>query len=169
MLLSRALVENNRNVSTNFFAATIENENETVEVFRENVWKNLCFLNAIKPDFNMEKVNHWENTSFYVNQAYLTLKKNKKIFYCEYFILGQIDKSSNHPENISSYTLNENEVRMVRPKYDTNTGQFKDLYETIGFLVVRRAPQNGKVANNYSDLYYFLLSITDRLEEINKY
>ena len=58
MLLSRALVENNRNVSTNFFAATIENENETVEVFRENVWKNLCFLNAIKPDFNMEKVNH---------------------------------------------------------------------------------------------------------------
>ena len=58
---------------------------------------------------------------------------------------------------------------MVRPKYDTNTGQFKDLYETIGFSAVRRAPQNGKVANNYSDLYYFLVSITDRLEEINKY
>ena len=67
MSLSRALVENNRNVNTNFFAATIENENETVEVFRENVWKNLGFLNAIKPDFNMEKVNHRENTSFYVN------------------------------------------------------------------------------------------------------
>ena len=68
----------------------------------------MAFLNAIKPDFNMEKVNYQENNLFYINQAYLTIKKNKNIFYCDYFILGQIVESSNPPENISSYTLKEN-------------------------------------------------------------
>ena len=99
---------------------------------------------------------------------------------------------------------------MIRPKHDTSTGQFKGLYEAIGFLVVRGATEeiffnygfdqskskilyshyrrkipssfsgtifnhrrsiieNGEVENNYSNLYYFLPSITDRLEEINKY
>ena len=89
MSLSKASVENNHNVSTNFFAATIENENETVVVFGDRVWKKHGFFNAIKPDFNMEKVNHPVNTLFYINQAYLTVKNNKIIFYCDDFILGQ--------------------------------------------------------------------------------
>ena len=29
---------------------------------------------------------------------------------------------------------------MIRPKYNTSTGEFKGLYKTIGFLVVRGAP-----------------------------
>ena len=103
--------------------------------------KNTVFFNAINPDFNMEKVNYPENTWFYINQAYLTVKKEKNIFYCDYFIFGQMINSSNPPENISSYTLKENEVRMIRPKYDRSTGQFKSLYETVGFLVVRRSPE----------------------------
>ena len=78
MSLFKASVENNCNVSTNFFAATIENENETVEVSTKIFWKNHGFFNAIKPDFNMEKVNYPENILFYINQAYLTVKKNKK-------------------------------------------------------------------------------------------
>ena len=140
----------------------------------------------------------------------MTVKKNKKIFYCDYFILGQIVESSNPLEKLSSYTLKDNEVRIIRPKYDTSTDQFKGLYKTIGFLVVGGAPdeiffhygydsnkskiiyshyrrkisssfsgnifnlhqsiiENGEVENNYSNLYYFLPSITDRSEEINKY
>ena len=141
MSLSKASVENNHNVSTNFFAATIENENETVVVFGDRVWKKHGFFNAIKPDFNMEKVNHPVNTLFYINQAYLTVKNNKKIFYCDDFILGQIIESSNPPENILSYTLKENEFRMIRPKYDRSTGQFKGLYETVRVLVVRGSPE----------------------------
>ena len=107
MSLSKASIENNRNVNTNFFAATIENENETVEVSGEKIWKKHDFFNAIKSDFNMEKVNYPENTLFYINQAYLTVKKNKKIFYCNYFILGQIVENSNPPEkNLEKLILN---------------------------------------------------------------
>ena len=142
MSLSKASIENNRNVNTNFFAATIENENETVEMSGEKILKKHDFFNAIKSDFNMEKVNYPENTLFYINQAYLTVKNNKKIFYCDYFILilGQIVESSNPLENISTYTLKENEVRMIRPKYNTSTCEFEGLYKTIGFLVVKGAP-----------------------------
>ena len=206
MSLSKASVKNNRNVSPNIFAATIENVNETVEVSGEKVWKKHGFFNAIKPDFNMEKVNYPENTLFYINQSYLTVKNNKNIFYCNYFILDQIFESSNRPEN----TLRENKVRMTRPKYNTSTGEFKGLHKTIGFLVVRGAPdeiffnysydqnkskvlyyyyrrkipsslsgtifnrhrgmiENGEAENDYSNIYYFLPSITDQSEEINKY
>ena len=80
MSLSKALVENICNARTNFFAAAIENENELVEVSGERVCKKHGFFNAINPDFNMEKVNYPENTWFYINQAYLTVKK-KKIYF----------------------------------------------------------------------------------------
>ena len=136
MSLSKASIENNRNVNTNFFAATIENENETVEMSGEKIWKKHDFFNAIKSDFNMEKVNYPENPLFYINQAYLTVKNNTKIFYCDYFILilGQIVESSNPLENISTYTLKE------YFEYNTSTGEFEGLYKTIGFLVVTGAP-----------------------------
>ena len=85
----------------------------------------------------MEKVNFLENILIYFNQTYLTIKKYKKIFYCDYFILGQIVESSNPPQNVSSQTLKESRVKMVRPRYDPKTSEFKGLYETLGYLVLR--------------------------------
>ena len=49
----------------------------------------------------------------------------------------QIVEVSNSPENISTYQLKEREVRIVRPKYNRETGEFLGLYETIGFIVIR--------------------------------
>ena len=85
----------------------------------------------------MEKVNFPENTLLYINQVFLTVKKNKMIFYCGYYVLGQIVEASNTPQDVSSYTLKENEVKMVKPQQDPKTGEFKGLYKTVGFLVVR--------------------------------
>ena len=115
MSLSKASVEDNRNVSMNFFAAAIENENKTIAVSGEKIWKKHGFFNAMKPDFNAKKVNYPENTLFHINQGYLTVKKNKKTFCCDYFNLGRVIESSNLPENISSYTVKENKVRIMRP------------------------------------------------------
>ena len=88
----------------------------------------------------MEKVNFLENILIYFNQTYLTIKKYKKIFYCDYFILGQIVESSNPPQDVSSQTLKENRVKMVRPRCDPKTSEFKGLYETLGYLVLRGSP-----------------------------
>ena len=89
----------------------------------------------------MKKVNFPENALFYLNQSYLTVKKNKKIYYCDFFIVGQIVEASNPPEDMSTYVLKESEVKMVRPKYNPETGEFLGLYETVGFMVVRGSPE----------------------------
>ena len=47
----------------------------------------------------------------------------------------------NPPQDVSSYTLKENEVKMVSPKYDSKIGEFKWLYKTIGYLNVRDSPE----------------------------
>ena len=144
------------------------------------------------------------------DQAFLTVKKNKKSFYCDYYVLGQTVEASNTLQDISSYTLKEKEVKMVRPQYNPETGKFKGLYETAGFLVVRGSPEevffnygydkeksktlfshyrrkipnsfsgtifnghrtmieSGEVESEMSNIFFFLHSITDRSEEINKY
>ena len=159
----------------------------------------------------MEKVNFQENTLFYLNQSYLIVKKKKKIFfYCDHFIVGQIIELSNLAQDVSSCTLKENEVKMVRPRYDPEAGEFKSLYETIGYLVLRDSPkkvvlnygfdrekskvlhsscrrripnslsgtmfnrhrmmiESREVDSYFSNIYFYLSAITDRLEEINQY
>lgn len=99
---------------------------------------------------------------------------------------------------------------MIRPCYDPEMGEFKGLYETIGYLFVRGSPkklffnyeynrekpkvfyslyrrritnsffgtifnrhkemiESGEGEIEYSNIYFFLPSITDRYEEKNKY
>ena len=45
------------------------------------------------------------------------------------------------PQDVSSYTLKENKVKMVRPCYNPKTGEFERLYKTIGYLILRGSPE----------------------------
>ena len=47
----------------------------------------------------------------------------------------------NPPQDVFSYTLKENEVKMVGSRYDLQIGEFKGLYETIRYFVVRGSPE----------------------------
>ena len=68
------------------------------------------------PTVGWKKVNYPENTTLYLNQAYLTVKKIKRIYICDFFTLEQIVEAANPPEDNSTYVLKENEVKMIRPK-----------------------------------------------------
>ena len=139
--MSKAITENDKNVSTKIVVATFENEIGSEEVSAERVWRQYGFFDSRKSNYSMEKVNYSENTILYLNQAYLTVKKNqKKIYYCDFFVLGQIVEAANPPEDISTYVLKANEVKIIRPKYNGETGEFLGLYETVGFMVVRGSP-----------------------------
>ena len=46
-----------------------------------------------------------EMTIFYVNQAYQSYKDNKKVYYCDFFILGQVTPCLNPPEDLKNYEL----------------------------------------------------------------
>ena len=89
----------------------------------------------------MEKLNFPENSLIYFNQAYLTVKKNKKIFYCNFSLLGQIVEVLNLLQDVSSHTLREDELKMVKPRYNAETGKFLGLYEKIGYMVIGGSPK----------------------------
>ena len=116
--LSKASIENNHNGNTNFFAATIENENETVELSGGKIWNKHGFLNVIRSNFHMEKVNYLnypENTLFYINQAYLTVKRTKR-----YFIVITSSSARLYMNDISNSNLTRN-VDGVRSRREVDT------------------------------------------------
>ena len=75
-------------------------------------------------------------TIFYVNLAYLSYKDNKKIYYTDVYILGQVVPLLNSPEDLKNYELKSNEVKIIKPKYDPISGEFLRLVECLGYLTV---------------------------------
>lgn len=105
------------------------------------------------------------------------------------FILGQVIPTTNVLKNIGSYQFAANKVKLIRPIYNTNTGLSKGsrkLLLTLMLEVTRiknRIPivfsrtvfmkhmpkmLNGKT-NNFSRLFYFLPSTTDKKKEMNQH
>ena len=60
-----------------------------------NLWKKNGFFNLQLCIFSLEKPNLPENTIFYINQGYLSYKDNKKVYYNDVFITGQITPLQN--------------------------------------------------------------------------
>ena len=89
-------------------------------------------------DFHVIKENCLENSILYINQGYLKIKEKKKFYYADHYILGHINECINPPEDLHNYVCKEREIKMYRPRHDPVTGQFLGLYESLGFIVVRR-------------------------------
>ena len=101
-----------------------------------NVWRNFGFFKQQACDFSNEKANMPEMTIFYVDQAYQSYKDNNKVYYCDFYILGQVTSCLNPLEGLKNYKFKLNEAKIFRPKYDTVSGEFLDLVETLGYLTV---------------------------------
>ena len=71
------------------------------------------------------------------------------------------------PEEIFfNYSFDQNKSKTL---YSHCRRKIPSSFSGTIFNCHRSMIENGEVENNYSNLYYFLPSITDRLEEINKY
>ena len=168
------------------------------------------FFSSQVSDFSLEEANLLENTIFYVNQGNISYKDNK-IYYTDIFIVGQIAHLLNQPEKLDEYELKENEVKILRAKYDTTTGQFLGLENCLAYVTVcgdfqeeffdyGYSKDNSKilysthkmkvpnsfsstifnrhriqyesgafVETEFSNIFFFLPSTVDRIEDINKY
>ena len=62
-----------------------------------DVRKKFGFFKQQACDFSLEKANMPEMTIFYVNQAYQSYKDNKKVYYCDFYVLGQVTPCLNPP------------------------------------------------------------------------
>lgn len=49
----------------------------------------------------------------------------------------QVNQCLNPPGNLNNHQFQEDEAKISRPRYDMLTGQFLELYETLGYLTVR--------------------------------
>ena len=90
----------------------------------------------------MIKEDYPKNSIVYISQGFLTIKDNKIFYYDDHYLLDQINKCINPPEDIHNYICKEIWIKTYHPRYDPVTGQFLDLYESLGFIVVRGDPDN---------------------------
>ena len=78
-----------------------------------------------------------ENTLFYVNQGYQSCKDNKKVYYNDIFIIAQIMPLAHQPKDLESYVLNDDEVKILRSRYDPVSGEFLGIEYCIAVITVR--------------------------------
>ena len=126
--MTKNIFSNNR-VETEITAEKTSLKRNTVDV-----WPDYGY-------FGIEKENFPEKSIFYLNQGYQSVKYNKKIYYADMFLTGQVNECLSPPEDLHSYECGDSEVKMYGPKYDKMMGAFLGLYETLGYIMVRRNPQ----------------------------
>lgn len=124
------------NVSTRTELA-ISAEKESGKKNRIHLFEKNGFFGLQVCDFSIEKANLPENTIFFVNQGYLNFKDNKRIYYNDIFIIEQITPLLNQPENINQYSPKEDEVKILRPKYNDKTGSFLGLEYCVAYSTFR--------------------------------
>ena len=95
--ISQAVRDANRiSMTKNFFGdgmveTTLVAEKSSFKRNTTDLWPKFCFFKQQPCDYGTEKENYPENTVFYINQAYQSYKDNKKVYYADYFIIGQIN------------------------------------------------------------------------------
>ena len=123
--MTKNLVLPDKNIETTIVATKFENRNgkSTTRVLPE-----YGYFKQQSCDFGIEKKKFPENSIIYINQGYLTIKDNKKLYYADYYIIGQINECINPPEDLENYVCQDREVKIYRPRYDPITGSFLKLY-----------------------------------------
>ena len=123
-----------------------------------DVWPNYNYFKQQACDFALDKENMSENSIIYMNQGYQSWKDNKKIYYVNYYILGQVNESLNPPENLEIHEFKYREVKLYCPQFDNVTGNFEGLYETLGYIMAHGdmgehfldSKQNSKILHSFT-------------------
>ena len=134
IILSKELNEKDRSLKSQLLISTPkEKEKNSSE---PGFWEN-GFFGEVITDFNIHKKDFSENNLVYINQANLTIHKTEQIIYSDYIISGQVIPLKNPPENLVTYECKEREVKILVPLYDTTTGEFKGIKQTLGCIILR--------------------------------
>ena len=106
-------------METKIIASKFNEEIETIisgqrtVTYGQQLWPKLGYFSGQTNNFNMQTLNYSGNSIIYVNQGYLTMKQDKRMFYADYHIRGQISEALDVPENISNYVCKERKVKII--------------------------------------------------------
>ena len=104
------------------------------------MWKTNSFFADESCDFSIEKANMPENTLFYVNHGYQSYKDSKKVYCNDIFIIAQIMPIAHQPKDIESYELKNDEVEILRPKYDPTNCNFLGIEYCAALITIKNDP-----------------------------
>ena len=108
----------------------------------KKIWAKDGFFGEQRSDLTLLKADFLENLLVYVNQGTVsTVKGGDQAIYLVTIALGQVIPLANSPPDIEDYICQENEVKMLVPLYDVNTGDFKGVEKRLGLIVVRGDPE----------------------------
>ena len=93
-----------------------------------------------KSDYSMEKVNFPENTLLCVNQSYLTIKTSKDLLLWLFYNSTSCRVLEPSSGCFLLHSKGERGKDGQAPLY-SKTGEFKGLWKTINYLVVRGSPE----------------------------
>ena len=137
--LSMEKVIENGDGRTELSVSTVNNSEEKKKSV--SLWKNFGCFGSESCNFSIEKANLLANTIFYVNQGYQSFKDNKKVYYQDVFIVAQIMSLAHQPKDIESYKLKEDEVKILRSRYDPVSGEFLGMKYYVALITVRNDPE----------------------------
>ena len=118
MSLTKTPTKNNQNFLTQLVAARLEKEDGTIEVSGKKVGKSFfSFLIQIGLITTFH-LNILENIVFYVNQAYLSVQKKKKIIIVIIKSFPSLLRHRIHQITLTleTYVLKDREIKLIRPR-----------------------------------------------------
>ena len=134
LLLSKEMSDKDKSMKTQLMLKS-EPQNK---LSGEQIWKKNGFFKDVRAQLSLEKVNIPENCLIYINQGFLSTVKNGEIaMYLDNFIIGQLIIAANQPKDIESYVCASNEVKLLSPVYELESGQFKGIRKQMAFIVLR--------------------------------
>ena len=134
-----------------------------------NLWKNFGYFGNEFCLIFFEKANLPENSVFYVNQAYQSMKDGKKVCYTDVYILAQIMLLSQQSKDIESYEPKENEVKILRARYKPIGSEFLGTENCIALITVRNDAQEQFFDYGYTKENATVLYSTRKLKIPNSF
>ena len=82
--------------------------------------------------------NRWNRLCYFLHcESLFHCQKGRNIVYADYFILGQIILAAVLPYDVLVYECGSEKLKIIRPIYEVETGEFKGLQETFGLISIR--------------------------------
>ena len=103
----------------------------------EYMWKKDGFFGDQKGDLTVFKKNSPENALLYCNQWTIFTAKGEFTIYLINVVLGQVLPMVNCLPDLDNYVCKRNEVKMILPNYNVETGEFKGIERALGYIMVR--------------------------------
>ena len=91
--------------------------------------------------FQLRRLTYQKILSFISIRVINPAKMKKKVYYTDVFIILQIMPLAQQPKNINDYQLKDDEVKILRPRYDVISGDFLGNEYCVAVVTVRNDPQ----------------------------